>query len=714
MKRLSIIAALTFTLCQALAQDIRYSQFFNNPLTFNPALTGSGIENIRATLSYRRQEAGPATPFATKGFAIDKSIGRFGLGFTVNSNGAGDASIKTLQLAGSLSYGVPFGYKGSNRITAGLQLGAINKSLNPSKLTFDNQFNEDLGFDPNISSGETFENTSIIRPGLNMGLLWKREGRKKDNIKPFLGYALMNANRPDVSFFGEDVRVPIKHVVHAGADIRINEELVLKPNVYHFEQGPFNETGFGVLGAYRNNEHHEIQAGVFGKAGKAMVVYAGYQVDRFLVGMSYDVMTGQVRDAGRGYGAFELSLTWTPRAKEKAQKPVDEKKKEQPRKEDPKKNETKKKEVPVMEKPKSVAVDTVSQIKNVVTPVAETKAQVEESKQQPKTETAPIVEVPKPTPYVVIQEEKPETLVVATSEAVEPKAEELTPADLVEAPAINAPVIEPVIEKPEEITPAMAIVEQPVKPVVVVDIPMVEAVKDTPADITPAPTVEEPVTKTAENPVKETITKEEVIVDPKPAPSVFTPIVPNNKIVSPDSDGDGVNDFEDPCPFIKGSLATRGCPDSDEDGIVDMVDFCPLESGPKSNGGCPVKDVRNESDQHVVGSFDHVLFNTGSVSLSIDNTYDIIERAVEMLYMDKNTYVLISGHTDAEGDAASNMELSQLRANKVMDYFVRQGIKESRIKTIPYGENMPISGNSSEASRKLNRRVEITVLKRGN
>jgi outer membrane protein OmpA-like peptidoglycan-associated protein len=160
-------------------------------------------------------------------------------------------------------------------------------------------------------------------------------------------------------------------------------------------------------------------------------------------------------------------------------------------------------------------------------------------------------------------------------------------------------------------------------------------------------------------------------------------------------------------------LATRGCPDSDEDGIVDMVDFCPLESGPKSNGGCPVKDVRNENDQHVIGSFDHVLFNTGSVSLSIDNTYDIIERAVEMLYMDKNTYVLISGHTDAEGDAASNMELSQLRANKVMDYFVRQGINESRIKTIPYGENMPISGNSAEASRKLNRRVEITVVKRG-
>ncbi|MGR6087892.1 MAG: PorP/SprF family type IX secretion system membrane protein [Arcticibacter sp.] len=712
MKRLSIIAALIFTLCQAMAQDIRYSQFFNNPLTFNPALTGSGIENLRATLSYRRQEAGPATPFATKGFAIDKSVGRFGLGFTVNSNGAGDASIKTLQLAGSLSYGVPFGYKGSNRITAGLQLGAINKSLNPSKLTFDNQFNEDLGYDPNISSGETFENTSIIRPALNMGFFWKRDGRKKDNIKPYLGYGVMNVNRPDVSFFGDDVRFPIKHVIHGGADIRINDGLVVKPNIYHFEQGPFNETGFGVLGAYRNNDHHEIQGGVFGKAGKAFVVYAGYQVDRFLVGMSYDVMTGQVREAGRGYGAFELSLTWTPRAKEKTPKPIEEKKKEQTRKEEPQKNETKKKEVAVVEKPKSIAVDTVSKTKIVVPAVIETKEPVAETTQQPTKEPTPIVEVTQPTTPAIAGEAKSETPVEVAVVVNEPRtAPIVNPAPV--KTAVETPVVEPVKDVTIETTPAAAVVEQATKPVV--EVPVVVTEKEAAAETTQVvPVVEQP-TKTEAKSVEETMVNEEPVVAPTqtPAPSVFTPIVPNNKIVSPDSDGDGVNDFEDPCPFIKGSLATRGCPDSDEDGIVDMVDFCPLESGPKSNGGCPVKDVRNENDQHVVGYFDHVLFNTGSVSLSIDNTYDIIERAVEMLYLDKNTYVLISGHTDAEGDAASNMELSQLRANKVMDYFVRQGIKESRIKTIPYGENMPISGNSTESTRKLNRRVEITVLKRG-
>ncbi|MFM8950370.1 MAG: type IX secretion system membrane protein PorP/SprF, partial [Bacteroidota bacterium] len=304
----------------------------------------------------------------------------------------------------------------------------------------------------------------------------------------------MNANRPDVSFFGEDVRIPIKHVIHAGADIRINDELIVKPNVYHFEQGPFNETGFGVLGAYRNNEHHEIQGGVFGKAGKAMVVYAGYQIDRFLVGMSYDVMTGQVREAGKGYGAFELSLTWTPRAKEKAPKPIEEKKKEQARKVEPRKTETKKKDVAVIEKPKPVAVDSVSNPKSVVNPVVHPKAPITQIKQQPIIEATPTVEAPKPAPTVMVEEVKPETSVVAPIEVVEP---------------VKATVVEPVKEMPVKITPTIEVVEQPIE--TVVDNTKVEAENEAPTvNTTPTPVVEQE-TKTVVSSVNETKTEEAVI-----------------------------------------------------------------------------------------------------------------------------------------------------------------------------------------------------------
>ena len=123
-----------------------------------------------------------------------------------------------------------------------------------------------------------------------------------------------------------------------------------------------------------------------------------------------------------------------------------------------------------------------------------------------------------------------------------------------------------------------------------------------------------------------------------PSTSIQTPIEvapasqQTNKIIAPDSDGDGFNDYEDPCPYIKGPASTKGCPDTDNDGIMDMMDFCPLESGPKSNGGCPVKELHGPGDQQIIRSFDHILFNSGSTTLTIDNTFDIVERAIEILY----------------------------------------------------------------------------------
>ncbi|MCZ2100431.1 MAG: OmpA family protein [Chitinophagales bacterium] len=64
----------------------------------------------------------------------------------------------------------------------------------------------------------------------------------------------------------------------------------------------------------------------------------------------------------------------------------------------------------------------------------------------------------------------------------------------------------------------------------------------------------------------------------------------------PDTDGDGVPDYEDECPKVRGTIANKGCPeaptihDSDGDGIPDDEDECPHEKGPKETKGCPDRD----------------------------------------------------------------------------------------------------------------------------
>lgn len=62
------------------------------------------------------------------------------------------------------------------------------------------------------------------------------------------------------------------------------------------------------------------------------------------------------------------------------------------------------------------------------------------------------------------------------------------------------------------------------------------------------------------------------------------------KLVSLDSDGDGVMNDVDKCPDIPGSRRAKGCPDTDKDGISDDLDKCPDVKGVAYGQGCPDTD----------------------------------------------------------------------------------------------------------------------------
>lgn len=71
----------------------------------------------------------------------------------------------------------------------------------------------------------------------------------------------------------------------------------------------------------------------------------------------------------------------------------------------------------------------------------------------------------------------------------------------------------------------------------------------------------------------------------------------------------------------------------------------------------------------------------------------------------------LAGHTDNQGDFDENLKLSKQRVDLVKDYLVKNGIAANRVTTRGYGPTRPIASNNSENTRKLNRRVEMTVLK---
>jgi OOP family OmpA-OmpF porin len=75
-----------------------------------------------------------------------------------------------------------------------------------------------------------------------------------------------------------------------------------------------------------------------------------------------------------------------------------------------------------------------------------------------------------------------------------------------------------------------------------------------------------------------------------------------------------------------------------------------------------------------------------------------------------NTTAVIEGHSDEVGTTAANMKLSEQRAAGVVTYLVdRSGISRNRLKSVGYGETRPIADNTTEAGKRLNRRINAII-----
>lgn len=105
-----------------------------------------------------------------------------------------------------------------------------------------------------------------------------------------------------------------------------------------------------------------------------------------------------------------------------------------------------------------------------------------------------------------------------------------------------------------------------------------------------------------------------------------------------------------------------------------------------------------------------VYFQRGTPDL-LENSFAELNRVVDMMQENPTVKIELSGHTDNQGSSKLNIKLSQERVEKVKMYLTEHGIESKRIKGKGYGGSQPVASNASEETRKLNRRVEIKILK---
>jgi OOP family OmpA-OmpF porin len=93
-----------------------------------------------------------------------------------------------------------------------------------------------------------------------------------------------------------------------------------------------------------------------------------------------------------------------------------------------------------------------------------------------------------------------------------------------------------------------------------------------------------------------------------------------------------------------------------------------------------------------------------------DEYRDEVGRVAAFMQQYPTTTAVIEGHTDDVASAEYNMELSQKRAESVVNYLVDKfGIDKSRLSARGFGKTRPVTDDKSDAGRQKNRRIEAII-----
>lgn len=103
-----------------------------------------------------------------------------------------------------------------------------------------------------------------------------------------------------------------------------------------------------------------------------------------------------------------------------------------------------------------------------------------------------------------------------------------------------------------------------------------------------------------------------------------------------------------------------------------------------------------------------IVFDPGSIEIT-DEAGDILDQIAQILPDCRHVRMEIAGHTDSQGREEMNLNLSQARAESVLNGLLARSVLVSNLTAQGYGETQPITSNETEEGRESNRRIEFRL-----
>lgn len=317
--RFGLISLLVILFCKvSVGQDLHFSQFYHSPLTTNPANTGFLPDaDYRVGVNYRNQWSNVmSVPYKTMSVYGDAQVmrdrfetGWIGLGGFLMRDVAGSGSLTSTKGYASVAYHQMLGY--SSLLSGGFNVGFANKRIDVTKLTFPDQFDGNF-FDNRIPTAVVLDRTSTTYFDMQMGLNYAYFPNENTYINA--GFSVHHINRPIESFFetqpGFDNRIPRRYIAFLNASLKLNEMVILNPNIYYTNQARSSEFVAGAYAQYNlsGDGTTQVLGGLYYRPGDAVIPMVGFQWNDLRLSFSYDATTSPLAAYNGARGAYELGI----------------------------------------------------------------------------------------------------------------------------------------------------------------------------------------------------------------------------------------------------------------------------------------------------------------------------------------------------------------------------------------------------------------------
>ena len=298
----------------AVAQDVHYSQYFNVPLSVNPALTGKIDGTFRVGADYRNQWHGLVdgrNTYSTPSFYGDvplrfKSKDILGVGISIVSDKSSGGRLSALSGMLSTAYHQGLGSKKNHYLSLGIQLGFSQRKLDLANIKLGDQI--ELQNESVTLGSADYNNLKGSASGfdMNFGVHWSSKFSERVSLNA--GYAAFHVTQPGISLYIDEANLPVRHVVTMGADFGLSDHFRLIPFFLYMAEAKAKETFEGLAAGIPFNANAGMYLGAYLRTHDAFVPYLGFDIKGLKLGVSYDVTTSSLEKTG---GGIEISLTYT-------------------------------------------------------------------------------------------------------------------------------------------------------------------------------------------------------------------------------------------------------------------------------------------------------------------------------------------------------------------------------------------------------------------